>query len=136
MPTVKMIEYEEASPPVRQVYDDIMATRQVDWINNFWKTLAVQPELLKRTWEGVKSVMAAGALDPLTKEMVYIAVSATNGCQYCVNSHTAAARKKGLTEEMLSELLAVVGMANQTNSLAYGYQIDLDEAFKNGGRHS
>ncbi len=135
MPTVKMIEYEEASPMVRQVYDDIMATRQVDWVNNFWKTLAVQPELLKRTWEGVKSVTAAGALDPLTKEMLYVAVSATNGCKYCVNSHTAAARKKGMTEEMLSELMAVVGMANQTNSLVFGYQVDLDEAFKNGGRY-
>jgi AhpD family alkylhydroperoxidase len=131
-----MIEYKEASPAVRQVYDDIMATRKVDWINNFWKTLAVQPQLLKGTWEGVKSVMAAGALDPLTKEMIYIAVSATNGCQYCVNSHTAAARNKGLTEEMLSELLAVVGMANQTNSLAFGFQTDLDKAFKNGGQAS
>ncbi len=136
MPTVKMIEYEEASPAVRQVYDDIMATRQVDWVNNFWKTLAVQPELLKRTWEGVKSVMAAGALDPLVKEMLYLAVSATNGCTYCVNSHTAAARKKGLTEDMLSELMAVVAMANQTNSLVFGYQVDLDEAFKGGGRPS
>lgn len=136
MPTVKMIEYKEASPAVRQVYDDIMATRKVDWINNFWKTLAVQPQLLKRTWEGVKSVMAAGALDPLTKELIYIAVSATNGCQYCVNSHTAAARNKGLTEEMLSELLAVVGMANQTNSLAVGFQTELDKAFKNGGQAS
>lgn len=135
MPTVKMIEYEEASPMVRQVYDDIMASRQVDWVNNFWKTLAVQPELLKRTWEGLKSVTAAGALDPLTKEMLYVAVSATNGCKYCVNSHTAAARKKGMTEEMLSELMAVVGMANQTNSLVFGYQVDLDEAFKNGGRY-
>lgn len=135
MPTVKMIEYEEASSMVRQVYDDIMATRQVDWVNNFWKTLAVQPELLKRTWEGVKSVTAAGALDPLTKEMLYVAVSATNGCKYCVNSHTAAARKKGMTEEMLSELMAVVGMANQTNSLVFGYQVDLDEAFQNGGRY-
>ena len=134
MPTVKMIEYEEASPMVRQVYDDIMATRQVDWVNNFWKTLAVQPELLKRTWEGVKSVTAAGALDPLTKEMLYVAVSTTNGCKYCVNSHTTAARKKGMTEEMLSELMAVVGMANQTNSLVFGYQVDLDDAFKNGGR--
>lgn len=134
MPTVKMIEYKEANPAVRHVYDDIMATRQVDWINNFWKTLAVQPELLKRTWEGVKSVMAEGALDPLTKEMIYIAVSATNACNYCVNSHTASARSKGLTEDMLSELMAVVGMANQTNSLASGYQVDIDSVFKDGGR--
>jgi AhpD family alkylhydroperoxidase len=134
MPTVKMIGYEEASPAVRRVYDDIMATRRVDWINNFWKTLAVQPELLARTWKGVKSVMAEGHLDPLTKEMIYIAVSATNGCQYCVNSHTAAARAKGLTDEMLSELMSVVGMANQTNSLASGFQTEVDDAFKNGGR--
>jgi AhpD family alkylhydroperoxidase len=136
MPIVKMIEYKEANPAVRQVYDDIMATRQVDWVNNFWKTLAAQPALLKRTWDGVKSVMAEGALDPLIKEMIYVAVSATNGRKYCVNSHTAAARKKGMTEAMLSELMAVVGMANQTNSLASGFQVDIDKVFKDGGRPS
>jgi AhpD family alkylhydroperoxidase len=136
MPIVKMIEYDEANPAVRQVYDDIMATRKVDWINNFWKTLAVQPELLKRTWEGVKSVMAEGTIDALTKEMIYIAVSATNSCNYCIDSHTASARSKGLTEDMLSELMAVVGMANQTNALASGYQIDIDDVFKDGGRSS
>ena len=134
MTTVKLIEYEEASPAVRQVYDDIMATRQIDWINNFWKALAVQPELLKRTWEGVKTVMAPGVLDPVVKEMIYLAVSATNACPYCVNSHTAAARNKGMTDDMLSELMAVVGMANQTNALASGLQIDVDEAFAKGGR--
>ena len=134
MATVKLVEYEEASPEVREVFDDIMATRQIDWVNNFWKALAVQPELLKRTWEGVKTVMAPGALDPLVKEMIYVAVSATNGCPYCVNSHTAAARNKGMTDEMLGELMAVVGMANQTNALASGLQIDLDDVFANGGR--
>ncbi|MGD2185560.1 MAG: carboxymuconolactone decarboxylase family protein [Desulfobacterales bacterium] len=134
MATVTLIEYEEAGPEVRAVYDDIMATRQIDWVNNFWKALAVQPDLLRRTWEGVKGVMAPGALDPLVKEMLYVAVSVTNGCTYCINSHTAAARKKGMTEEMLAELMAVVGMANQTNALVNGFQVELDDAFKDGGR--
>jgi AhpD family alkylhydroperoxidase len=134
MATVKLVETQEASPAVREVYEDIMETRQVDWINNFWKALAVQPDLLRRTWEGVKTVMATGALDPLTKEMIYIAVSVTNGCTYCINSHTAAARKKGMTDEMLAELMAVVGMANQTNALVNGFQVELDEAFQDGGR--
>ena len=134
MATVKLIDYEEASPEVRAVYDDIMTTRQIDWINNFWKALAVQPELLRRTWEGVKNVMTPGALDPLVKEMLYVAVGVTNGCEYCINSHTAAARKKGMTDEMLAELMAVVGMANQTNALVNGFQVELDEAFVNGGR--
>ena len=134
MATVKLIEYDEASPEVREVYDDIMATRNVDWINNFWKAIAVQPELLRRTWEGVKRVTMPGALDPLTKEMLYVAVSVTNGCEYCINSHTAAARKKGMTDEMLAELMAIVGMANQTNALVTGFQVELDEVFKDGGR--
>ena len=134
MATVEMIEYEEASPEVREVYDDIMATRQIDWINNFWKALAVQPALLKRTWQGVKEVMSPGAVDALTKEMIYVAVSVTNGCRYCINSHTAAARKKGMNDAMLAELMAVVGMANQTNALASGFQIEVDEAFRQGGR--
>ena len=133
MPTVSMIEYEDASPAVREVYDDIMSTRQSDWLNNFWKALAVQPELLKRTWYGVKAVMADGAIDAVTKEMIYIAVSATNGCEYCINSHTAGARAKGMSEEMLSELMAVVGMANQTNALVSGLQVEVDEAFRQGG---
>ena len=133
MATVKLIEYEEASPEVRQIYDDIMATRQIDWVNNFWKALAVQPELLKRTWESIKAVMAPGALDPVVKEMVYIAVSATNTCEYCVKSHTAAARKKGMTDQMLGELMAIVGLANQTNALATGLQVDVDEVFESGG---
>ena len=136
MATVDMIEYEEASPDVRQVYDDIMTTRGVDWINNFWKVLAVQPELLRRTWNGVKEVMAPGAIDAVTKEMIYLAVSVTNGCNYCINSHTAGARKKGMSEEMLSELMAVVAMASQTNALANGLQIEIDDVFRQGGRDS
>lgn len=136
MSIVKLIEYEAASPEVRQVYDDIMATRGTDWINNFWKTLAVQPELLRRTWSDVKTAMAPGVLDPLTKEMIYVAVSATNSCNYCTNTHTAAARSKGMTDEMLSELMAVVGMANQTNSLANGFQVEVDSAFQSGGLNS
>ncbi|MDR7426946.1 MAG: carboxymuconolactone decarboxylase family protein [Armatimonadota bacterium] len=133
MATVNLVEYDAASPAVRQIYDDIMRTRQTDWVNNFWKALAVQPELLARTWESVKAVMAPGALDPLTKEMVYIAVSVVNGCQYCINSHTAAARRKGLTDEMLAELLAVIATANQTNALANGFQVEVDEPFRHGG---
>ena len=136
MATVKLIEYEEAGPEVRAVYDDIMATRKIDWINNFWKALAVQPDLLQRIWNGVKAVTAPGALDPLAKEMLYVAVSVTNGCKYCINSHTAAARKKGMTDEMLAELMAVVGMANQTNALVDGFQVELDDVFKDGGRQS
>ncbi len=134
MATIEYIEYEDASPEVRQVYDDIMSTRKIDWVNNFWKALAVQPDLLQRTWNGVKEVMAPGTIDTLTKEMIYVAVSVTNACKYCINSHTAAARKKGMTDEMLSELMAVVGMANQTNALANGFQIEVDEVFQHGGR--
>ena len=134
MSITPFIEYEDATEEVRLIYEDIMDTRGSDWVNNFWKALAAQPELLRRTWEGVKFVMAGGALDPLTKEMIYIAVSATNSCDYCTNSHTAGARAKGMTDEMFAELMAVVGMANQTNSLANGFQVEVDELFKNGGR--
>ena len=134
MSITPFIEYEDATEEVRLVYEDIMATRGSDWVNNFWKTLATQPELLKRTWKGVKAVMADGALNPLTKEMIYIAVSATNSCNYCTNSHTAGARTKGMTDEMFAELMAVVGMANQTNSLANGFQVEVDEQFLNGGK--
>jgi AhpD family alkylhydroperoxidase len=130
MATVGLIEYGEASAEVRAVYDDIMAARKTDWVNNFWKALANHPPTLRRTWESVKEVMAPGALDRLTKEMIYIAVSATNGCEYCVRSHTAGARKAGMSEAMLGELMAVVGMANETNSLANGYQVEVDDAFK------
>lgn len=125
-----LIEYDEAPPEVRAVYDDIMETRQVDWVNNFWKALAVDPVTLRRTWESVKEVMAPGALDPLTKELLYVAVSVTNGCEYCIASHTASARKRGMTEEQLAELLAVVGMANETNALATGYGVPVDDAFR------
>jgi AhpD family alkylhydroperoxidase len=130
MATVKLIEYAEASPEVRAVYDDIMATRKIDRVNNFWKAIASHPPTLRRTWESLKAVMAPGALDPLTKEMVYLAVSVTNGCDYCTASHTAAARKAGMTETMLGELMAVVGMANETNRLADGYQIEIDDQFR------
>ncbi|MBX5473264.1 MAG: carboxymuconolactone decarboxylase family protein [Acetobacteraceae bacterium] len=131
MATLGLVEYEDASPEVRAVYDDIMATRKTDWINNFWKALARHPETLRRTWESVKQVMAPGALDPLTKELLYLAVSVTNQCGYCIASHTAAARKAGMTDEMFAELMAVVGMANETNRLASGYQIEIDEQFQN-----
>ena len=125
-----LIEYDDASPEVRAVYDDIMETRQVDWVNNFWKALAVDPVALRRAWESVKEVMAPGTLDALTKELLYVAVSITNGCEYCIASHTAAARKKGMTEEQLAELLAVVGTAHQTNALATGYGVPVDDAFR------
>jgi AhpD family alkylhydroperoxidase len=125
-----LIEYEDAPPEVRAVYDDIMETRQVDWVNNFWKALAVDPVSLRRTWESVKEVMAPGALDPLTKELLYVAISVTNGCEYCIASHTASARRKGMTDEQLAELLAVVGMASETNALATGYGVPVDEAFR------
>ncbi|HTO09963.1 MAG TPA: carboxymuconolactone decarboxylase family protein [Candidatus Binatia bacterium] len=130
MATVRLIEYAQAGAEVRAVYDDIMATRKTDTINNFWKTLASHPPTLRRTWESVKQVMAPGALDPLTKEMLYLAVSATNGCEYCIRSHTASARKQGMTDAMLGELLAVVGMANETNALADGFQVEVDDAFR------
>ena len=134
MSITTLVEYHDATDEVKTIYDDIMATRGSDWVNNFWKALASQPELLRRTWQGVKSVMSDGALDSLTKEMIYIAVSATNSCDYCTNSHTAAARSKGMTDDMFAEVMAVVGMANQTNSLANGFQVEVDDQFKNGGR--
>lgn len=130
MATLGFIEYADAPPEVRAVYDDIMATRRIDWINNFWKALAHDPATLERTWSSVKQIMAPSALDPLTKEMIYLAVSATNQCGYCIASHTAAARKAGMTAVMFAELMAVVGMANETNRLASGYQVEIDEAFK------
>ena len=137
MPIGKFVEYEDASAEVRAVYDDIMETRGVDWINNFWKALAQDPATLKRTWESIKQVMAPGALDPLTKEMIYVAVSVANGCEYCINSHTAGARGKGMTDAMLAELIAVIGMANESNALVTGWQVEVDEALRKaaqGGR--
>jgi AhpD family alkylhydroperoxidase len=130
MATLGLVEYADATPEVRAVYDDIMATRRTDWINNFWKALARDPAALRRTWESIKQIMAPGALDALTKEMVYLAVSATNGCPYCIASHTAGARKAGMTDEMFAELMSVVGMANATNRLVSGYQVEIDERFK------
>ncbi len=130
MSLVTLIEYAEAGAEVRAVYDDIMRTRGVDWINNFWKALANDPLALRRVWQDVKQVMAPGALDALAKEMIYVAVSATNNCEYCSYSHTAAARKKGMSDAMLMELMAVVGLANETNRLANGLRIPVDEAFK------
>jgi AhpD family alkylhydroperoxidase len=129
MATCGLIEYGAASSEVRAVYDDIMTTRKTDSVNNFWKALAHDPAALRRTWNSVKEVMAPGALDPLTKEMVYVAVSATNQCGYCIASHTAAARKAGMTDAMFAELLSVVAMANATNRLASGYQVEIDEKF-------
>ena len=130
MATLGLVEYPDAPPEVRAVYDDIMATRSTNWINNFWKALVHDPPTLRRTWDSVKQIMAPGALDPLTKEMIYVAVSATTLCAYCIASHTAAARKAGMTDAMFAELMAVVGMANETNRLASGYQVEIDEAFK------
>ncbi len=130
MALVKLVEYAEAAPEVRAVYDDIMKTRNVDWVNNFWKALANDPAQLRRIWENVKQVMAPGALDPLVKEMIYVAVSATNGCEYCTYSHTAAARKKGMTDAMFLELMAVAGLANETNRLANGLRPPVDPQFK------
>jgi len=124
------VEDGSAVPEVQAVFNDIKKTRGTDWINNFWKVLATSPVTLKRIWENVKIVMGPGAIDPLTKEMIYVAVSVTNNCEYCIHSHTAAARAKGMTDEMYGELLAVVGLANETNRLANGYQMVVDERFK------
>lgn len=125
-----LIEESDASTEVAVVYADIKATRGVDWINNFWKAIAVHPATLKRLWDNVKQVMAPGALDPLTKEMVYVAVSITNNCPYCIASHTASARAKGMTDEQFAELRAVVGLANETNRIAIGYGVPVDDRFQ------
>ena len=130
MATLGLIKYEDASREVRAIYDDIMATRETDWINNFWQALAHDPATLRRTWQSIKEIMAPGALDARTKEMIYLAVSATNQCGYCIASHTTAARKAGMTNAMLAELMAVVGMANESNRLASGYQVEIDDRFK------
>ena len=126
---MRLIEYADASPEVRAVYDDIRAVRKTDWINNFWKAIAHDPVTLKRTWEDIKQIMGPGALDPLTKEMIYVAVSVSNQCDYCIASHTVSAQKKGMTDPMFKELMAVVGMANETNRLVAGYQVEVDEQF-------
>lgn len=128
MSSKHLIEYEQASQRVRAVYDDIMQTRKVDQVNNFWKCLAAHPETLERTWYSLKQIMAPSALDTLTKELIYVAVSVTNNCPYCIASHLAAARNAGMTDAMFGELQAVVGMANETNRLATGYSVPLDQA--------
>jgi AhpD family alkylhydroperoxidase len=130
MSTVNLIEYAAASAEVRAVFDDIKRTRNLPDVNNFWKVLANHPATLKRTWESLKEVMAPGALDPLVKEMLYVAVSVAQNCEYCVASHTAAARKRGMTDEMLGELMAVIGMASETNRLAIGLRVPVDEALR------
>jgi AhpD family alkylhydroperoxidase len=123
------IEYKDASPEVRAVYDDIMATRKTDWVNNFWKVLAHDPTSLRRIWANIKEVMGPGTIDPLVKEMLYLAVSASNGCRYCIASHGAAARNKGMTDAQYSELLAIVGLANETNRLVTALDVPVDERF-------
>ena len=128
---MKLIEYVDAQPEVRAVYDDLRAVRKTEWINNFWKAIANDPATLKRTWDSIKEVMTPGTLDPLTKQMIYIAVSATNSCAYCIASHIAAARALGMSDAMFGELMAVVGMANETNRLASGYEVEVDPEFKN-----
>ena len=130
MTTVRLIEYDEAVPEVRAVYDAIMAARGTDWVNNFWKALAVHPPTLRRTWDAVQAVMAPGALDVRTKEMLYLAVSVTNNCEYCIHSHTASARRAGMTDAMYGELLAVVGMANETNAFANATRVPVDARFQ------
>jgi AhpD family alkylhydroperoxidase len=130
MPPHKPIDYAAAAPEVRAVFDDIKRVRKVEDVNNFWKYLAHDPATLKRTWESIKEVMAPDALDAVTKEMIYLAVSVTNGCGYCIASHGAAARKAGMTERMFGELMSVVGMANETNRLANGYRVPIDPAFE------
>ena len=136
MALMPFIEEADASPAVKAVYDDIKATRKVDWINNFWKVLANDPATLKRTWEDLKQVMGPGTLDPVVKEMLYLAVSMTNSCEYCIVSHTAAARKAGMNDAMLAELVSIVGMANATNRMVNAYRVEPDpkliEAAKGG----
>ena len=134
MPTVKMVEYADATPEVREIYDDFMATRKSDRIPNFWKTLASHPPLLRDVWQSLKATMQPGRLVALTKELIALAVSATNGCEYCINSHTASARKLGADDEMLGELMAVVGVFNRTNALADAYQVEVDDAIRAAAR--
>jgi len=129
MPTVTMVEYDDASEAVRALYDETMERRGINFVPNIWKTLATHPPTLERIWRGIEAVMVDGRLDRLTKEMIAVAVSATNGCEYCIASHTAVARKLGMDDEMLGELLAVVGMFNQTNRLANGYQVEVDDVY-------
>ena len=130
MPTFKLIQENEVSGKVKEIFEEIKTVRQITEIPNFWKSLANNPETLERTWTSLKQVMKKGALDPVVKELIYVAVSITNGCEYCIKSHSSAAKKKGATDEMLNEMIAVVGMANETNKLVEGYQVEVDEIYK------
>ena len=130
MPTFKPIQENEVSGKVKEIFEEIKTVRQITEIPNFWKSLANNPETLERTWTSLKQVMKKGALDPAVKELIYVAVSITNGCEYCIKSHSLAAKKKGATDEMLNEMIAVVGMANETNKLVEGYQVEIDEIYK------
>ena len=130
MSTMPLVTEDTSNPRVRAVFDDIKATKKIDRVPNIWRALANHPPTLKRTWESLKEVMAPGALDPLVKEMIYVAVSVTNGCAYCIATHTEAARRAGMSEAMFGELMGVVGMANETNRLASGYQVEIDDRFK------
>ena len=130
MPTFKPIQENEVSGKVKEIFEEIKTIRQITEIPNFWKSLANNPETLERTWTSLKQVMKKGALDPAVKELIYVAVSITNGCEYCIKSHSLAAKKKGATDEMLNEMIAVVGMANETNKLVEGYQVEVDEIYK------
>ncbi len=133
MSTLGFIEYEDASPEVRAIYDDIMATRKVDRINNFWKAMAHDPARMKRMWEENKEIMAGGSIDALTKELIYLAISISNQCDYCIAAHTVSARKKGMTEAIFKEMMAVVGLATEMNRLVAGYQVEIDEQFRVAG---
>ena len=132
MATVSLVQYEDAPPQVKAIFDDIKRTRNLDDVNNFWKALANNPDTLKRTWEALRDVMQPGALDDLTKELIYIAVSVTNNCEYCIHSHTASARSKGMTDAQYRELLAVIAMAHHTNALANGFKVPVDEQYLRG----
>ena len=130
MPIFKPIQESKAKGKVKEIYDEIKSVRQITEVPNFWKNLANNPETLERTWTSLKQVMKKGALDPVVKELIYVAVSVTNGCEYCIKSHSLAAKKKGATDEMLNEMIAVVGMANETNRLVEGYQVEVDDFMK------
>ena len=130
MPIFKPVQENEAKGKVKEIYDEIKSVRQIAEVPNFWKSLANNPETLERTWTSLQQVMKKGALDPVVKELIYVAVSVTNGCEYCIKSHSLAAKKKGATDEMLNEMIAVTGMANETNRLVEGYQVEVDDFMK------
>jgi AhpD family alkylhydroperoxidase len=134
MPIGTKIEYEDASPEVRAVYDDIMETRKLRWIADFWKVIAQDPATLKRTWESMKQTMGPGEIDPIAKELIFVAVSIANGCEYCSVAHTATARARGATPEMLAEAFAVMGMASETNALVTAWQVELDDRLRDAAR--